>query len=114
MAISAKYNGRPADRAGIAVVCLALGFGFGWVFWRLARVRFMVGSDSVTVVNPLRTYSVPRSDVRRIEVDSGGSWAYLVCRSEQRIPVYALSSGFRWTFRRRMEALNTALGFDRT
>ncbi|MBV8293245.1 MAG: PH domain-containing protein [Mycobacterium sp.] len=101
------------DRLGIAVFCIGLGLAFALVLYRMGRSKLIVSNDDVVVVNPIRRYSVARSDVSAIGVSPGASWAMLRTRTGKRIPVFALSSGFKWSLRRRMNEVNATLGFDR-
>ena len=111
---SDAYRHRAGDRFGIAEFCVVVGALFALSFIGLGRCRMLVTGTDLLVVNPIRRYAIPRADVLRIGVTPRRSWAVIQTRSGKRVPVFALSMGLRWTFRRLMNEVNAALGFDST
>jgi hypothetical protein len=106
--VDPSYREQQGDRYAFAASMLLFGVAFGLFFVRLGRIRLELREDMIVVVNPLRRYHIPRQAVVRLSVTSGGTWAVLVTTSA-RVPVLALSTGWRWTLRKRLETLNETL-----
>ncbi|MGJ5896967.1 PH domain-containing protein [Streptomyces niveiscabiei] len=83
----------------IARVTAVHGFRTGWqgipvflvtatVIGRISNSKVILSGDVLTVVNPLRSHVIPRSAIRGVEVDAGGT---LVVRldGEREVGVYA-------------------------
>ncbi|MBZ3910782.1 PH domain-containing protein [Streptomyces acidiscabies] len=60
------------------------GFRTGWqgipaflvtaaIVGRISNSKVVLSGDVLTVVNPLRSHVIPRSAIRRVEVDTGGT-----------------------------------------
>jgi hypothetical protein len=87
--------------------------GFAYLIWsRLGRARMIVSDTTVVVVNPIKRYVMQRDHVARITTTSANGWAVLVTVDGQRIPVIALSTGLRWTLKRRLAVVAARLGIE--
>jgi hypothetical protein len=110
--VAGDFHRNTGDRLTSALLMLFLAMAFALVFSRIARVKLVVDEHEVTVRNPWKSFVFQRAEVDRFEVSSLGNWAMLRTRSGRRVPVFAVSVGLRWTFRRRMADLNTRLGLS--
>lgn len=56
---------------------IALGLGFGVVFWALTRSRVTATEQGLTVVNGLKTHHFEYAQVIAIRLTAGAPWAVL-------------------------------------
>jgi hypothetical protein len=103
-----RLSGLDAFSSGLVFVSFAAGAWLLW--WRLGCARMIVDDTSVVIVNPIRRQRVPRDELARLAATSLNGWVLLVTTNGRRIPVFALSVGFRWTLRKRMANVAQMIG----
>lgn len=81
----------------IAGALVEVGFALAaWLlWWRVGRVRVIADATTVTIVNPIRRYVIPREEVASIGTGTSGTWVWLTTTNGRRYVISACSAGLR-------------------
>ena len=98
----------PGAQVGVLVFSILAASAGALFFWRVTQIRATFGVDTIEIVGPVRTTTIPRSEFLCLEVTSRSTWVFLVMRSNRRVAVLAIG-GAKWRIRQRVAEVNRRL-----